>query len=114
MILHENVLHYQVGSPKTMRDQLQTLIEAAQRPHVTVQIVPASAAVHSGMNGAFVLASLDGEPGMVYLESARAAQVTDRQEDVQAITDIWEAIGHETLPVSASLDLISKGMEQWT
>lgn len=114
IVLYEGVLHYQVGDAKIMHDQLRAIIEAAQRPHITIQVVPTSGAVHSGMNGSFAIASLNGAPDVVYLENARAGQVVDRSEDVQAIADIWEAIRQETLPVSASLDLVAKVMEQWT
>ena len=114
VVLYEGVLHYKVGDAPVMRDQLQALVKTSERPNVTIQVVPASASVHSGMNGAFAIASFNGDPHVVYLESARAGQVTDRPDDVQPITDIWEAIRTEALPPRASLDLISKVMEQWT
>ncbi len=114
VLLGESVLrHYQVGSPTTMRAQLQTLIEAAERPHVTVQVVPLSAGMHPGNVGAFAIASYDGTPDVVYLDSARSGQVTDRAEDVQAMTDMYDAIRAQALPADASLDLITKVMEQW-
>ena len=97
-----------------MHDQLQALIEASYHTHVNVQIVPASAGRHIGHVGAFAIASLDGEPEVVYLESARAGRISERPEDVRAITDIWEAIRMKALPDDASLDLISKVMEEWT
>ncbi len=77
-------------------------------------MVPASAGMHAGHLGAFAIASLDEAPDVVYLEHARAGQVTDRPEDVRETMNIWEAIRAEALPPRASLDLLAKVMEQWS
>lgn len=113
-VVDESVLHRSAGSPEIMRAQLKTLLEATQRPHITIQVVPLSVGVHPGSAGAFWIASFNGAPDVLYLESARAGQVTDRPEDVQEIMNVWEAIRAEALPSRASLDLIMKAMEQWT
>lgn len=114
VVLHENVLHCEVGNPKVMRDQLRAIVEASRRPRTIVQVVPVSVGVHAGHLGAFAIASLNGEQDVVYFESARAGQVTDRHEDVQEMVNIWEAIRMKALPDDASLKLIEKVAGQWT
>lgn len=113
VVVHENVLHSEVGNSKIMHDQLQFLLDAAQRTRISIRVVPRSAGMHAGNAGAFAIGSIDGSPDVVYLESARAGRVTDRQDDVQEVMNIWEAIREEALPTRASLDLIAQVMEQW-
>lgn len=110
-VISEAVLHYQVGDAKIMHEQLQHLIEIAQHTHVNLQVVEAGACAHSGMTGAFVIASLDDASDVVYLESVHEGQVTDRPEVVAAVLNIWEAIRMEALTSRKSLELITKVME---
>ncbi|MGH3319341.1 MAG: DUF5753 domain-containing protein [Nocardioidaceae bacterium] len=114
VVLHENVLRCEVGTPAIMREQLQALVEASRRPRVTVQVVPLSAGMHAGHLGAFLVAGIDGSPDVVYSEHARSGLVSQRPEDVHEVVNIWEAIRMEALPPRASLDLIEKVAEQWT
>lgn len=80
---------------------------------MNLQLVPRSSGAHPGVNGAFAIASLDDSPEVVYLESAGEGRVTDNPEDVKMITSVYDAIRTKALPVGASLDLITKVMEQW-
>lgn len=113
-VVDEDVLRSQVGNPKVMHDQLQAISEASYHTHVNVQVVPASVGRHIGHLGGFAIASMKGEPDVVYLESARAGRVSETPEDVQEIMNVWEAIRTEALSPRASRDLVSKVMEQWT
>lgn len=112
-LMDERVLHRQVGSHRVMYEQLQALVEAAHHSHVKLQIVPVSSGAHPGVNGAFAIASFDGSSDVVYLESAGEGRVTDAAETVKAVTNAYDAIRTEALPVGASLDLITKVMKQW-
>ncbi|MGH3318911.1 MAG: helix-turn-helix domain-containing protein [Streptosporangiaceae bacterium] len=113
-VIAEGVLHCRVGDATVMQEQLQALLDASRYAHVTIQVVPSSAGPHPGLNGAFALASFDGAPSVVYLESARGGQVTDRPADVTAMGNIYDTIRAEALPARVSLDLITKVTEQWT
>ncbi len=114
VLLGEGVLHYEIGSPEVMRGQLQALVDASKRANVTIQVVPSSAGAHPGLDGAFWIASYDGSPDVVYLESVGEGHVSDRTEDVRAVTRAYDAIRAKALPDRASVELIMKVMEQWT
>jgi hypothetical protein len=75
--LDEGVLHRCIGGPKVMRDQLVHLADMAGNPLTTIQVIPASVGAHAGLLGGFVIAELDGSPGMVYLETAAEGQIAD-------------------------------------
>lgn len=86
VILDEGILERPVGRPATMRAQLRRLMEFAEEPHGTVQILRRSAGPHYGLQGPFTLVSLpdplptigytDGHGGNIYLESSEAVRDT--------------------------------------
>src|SRR5437764_9696656 len=54
-VIDEAVLHRVVGGPDVMAHQTRRLAEAAQMPHVTIQVVPFGAGAHPGMEGPFLV-----------------------------------------------------------
>ncbi|MFB4298482.1 helix-turn-helix domain-containing protein [Actinomadura sp. NTSP31] len=79
VVLDEAVLRRPVGGAQVMARQLDALIEAANRPNVSVRIMPISVGEHAGMDGPFVVLSfadgedqdvayLEGMGGEIYLE----------------------------------------------
>jgi Domain of unknown function (DUF5753) len=70
VVIDEAVLRRQVGSDKVMHDQLLRLAEVAERPNITVEVIPYGAGAHSGLLGAFVTADFADAPSIVYLETA--------------------------------------------
>ncbi|GAA3119170.1 helix-turn-helix domain-containing protein [Streptosporangium carneum] len=112
-MIDEGVLHRDVGGPGIMRDQLAALQTASERRQVSVQIVPARAAVTAGLEGAFVIAGVEGSLDSVFVESATVGHVTDHPRDVAMICRRYETIRSAALPVRASADLIAKVMTQW-
>ena len=114
LAIDEGALRRELGNPKVMHDQLHAFIETAKHPRIAIQVVPSTESQHAGLAGAFAVATLNSDPPVLYLESARAGHITDRPEDVQEIMNIWEAIRLKALPDRASLSLIAKVMEQWT
>ena len=78
VVLDEAVLHRQIGTPKVMHDQLEHLMDMSARPSVAIQVVPASTGAHAGLLGAFALASMDGTPDILYLDTAVQGQTVHR------------------------------------
>src|SRR5436190_16755967 len=55
VVLDEAVVSRPVGGDAVMRDQLKRLVEAAELPNVTLQILPFAAGAHAGMDGTFAI-----------------------------------------------------------
>lgn len=110
-LIDESVLHRLVGSPQIMRDQLTALIEAAQRRNISVQIVPTGTLCTAGLSGAFWIASIAGTTDTVYLEGATVGRVSDDPREVVEIQNRFDVLHAEALSPQASIDLISKVME---
>ena len=53
-ILDEAVVRRMVGGKAIMRHQILHLVEIANSPNVTIEVIPFSAGVHPGMKGPFV------------------------------------------------------------
>ncbi|MEV7009410.1 helix-turn-helix transcriptional regulator [Streptosporangium sp. NPDC051022] len=113
-ILDEGVLGRLIGSRSIMAAQLDYLLEVAQRPCVTIQVLPFKAASTTGLLGGFFIAQTKGLINTVYVESAGQGQVSDRPGDVANIVTDYEAIRAEALPQSASLELIEEMRGRWT
>jgi len=68
-ILDEAAIHRLVGGSSVMRRQLRRLIEVADKPNITLEVIPFSAGLHPGMKGPFEIIefadpsdSSEGEP----------------------------------------------------
>jgi len=98
-----------------MQDQLAHLAGTAGRPNVTIQVVPAEVGAHVGLLGGFAIASFDGAPGTVYMESPDRGQTTELASAVAKVSATFDTLRAEALPRGASRDLIRKvAEEQWT
>ncbi|GAB2484231.1 helix-turn-helix domain-containing protein [Streptosporangium sandarakinum] len=116
-VLDEGVLHRVVGGPDVMRDQLAALVAAAERKHVSIQVVPegagATGGAIAGLEGGFFIAGVEGSLDSVFVESAAVGHVTDHPRDVAVICKRYEAIRSAALPAQASAALIAKVMTKW-
>lgn len=71
VLLDESVLHREVGGREVMHEQLKRLAEVADKPHVTIQVIPFSVGAHMGFDNAFMYLQFDklsGVPDTVFVE----------------------------------------------
>lgn len=115
VVLAEAVLHRCVGGAEVMHDQLVYLAETGQQPRVTIQVIPATIGVHTGLTGAVAIADTE-EGGTLVHEDGFTAGRTTAEPDITA-----KARGRATvlrsyaLPREASLELIMKvAKERWS
>jgi transcriptional regulator with XRE-family HTH domain len=113
VIVDEGVLRRRIGSAKIMYDQLMHLADLADRPNVTIQVVPAEVGAHVGLLGGFSIAGVDGA-GIVYMESPDQGQTTQTPSVVAAVSATFDTLRAEALPRVTSRDLIKRvAEEQW-
>ena len=108
-VVDEAVLQRPVGSPAVMRGQLKHLITMAQRPNVTIQVMPFQAGGHSAAGGPFsILRFAEPDlPDVVYLEQLTSALYLDKPEVVDSYLKVMERICMEAATPAASIDAIS-------
>jgi hypothetical protein len=97
-----------------MAEQLDHLVEMAQRTSVLIEVIPLDVGAHEGVNGAFVIADFADAPSIVYLETALTGLVVERPEDVAAVTLSYETLRAEALSRSGSLDKLKEVRQTWT
>jgi hypothetical protein len=114
-VLDEGVLHRAISEPKVMHDQLMRVAEVSERPKMSIQVIPFTAGPRTGLLGAFVIATLDGDGSNVYLETATTGQVVEVPSATREAGLIFDNLRGEALHRTASRDLIMKvAQERWT
>jgi transcriptional regulator with XRE-family HTH domain len=92
--LDEAVLRRPIGGPGVMRGQVAHLIEMAENPAVTVQIVPFSVGGHSAAGGPFAILRF-AEPELsdvVYLEQLTSALYLEKPAEVDRYLEVMERL----------------------
>lgn len=115
VIIDEPVLYRCVGGATVMHDQLLHIAEMAERPRISVQVLPADVGEHVGLLGAFATASFSDIPGMVYLETPDEGTVSREPARVERMMVTFDTLRADALGARASRDLIRKvAEEKWT
>ena len=111
-VLDESVLYRLVGSPAIMHEQITHLAGIAERPAVSVEIVPSSTGANAGLSCGFQLASCDGAPDVLNMNGVRDV-TEERGFLVRHATRIFDLVRGDALPRTASRALILEAAEQW-
>jgi transcriptional regulator with XRE-family HTH domain len=112
-VIDEQALRRPVGGPKVMSDQLKHLVEMSTHPKVILHVIPVDGSgYHPGLLGGFMIARFDGtEVG--YQDGILQGHVIERDDQVSALSQIWENVRSLALPQAASVSLVSQMAEQW-
>jgi hypothetical protein len=108
--LAEGVLHQQVGGPAVTRVQLEHVAGLAERPNVTVQVLPFSRGAHSGMFGPHLLLSFPQVPALdpVLTETPTGNIRREQESDVTRYRKLFDDARTSALPPTESLGLIRR------
>jgi transcriptional regulator with XRE-family HTH domain len=108
VVLDEAALRRVVGSRQVMREQLEYLAEMAQRPHITVQVLPFDVGAHPGINGQYsILEFADAaDSSVVYIEGVTSDLYLEKAHDVQKYTVMYEHLRAQALNADQSRQLI--------
>ncbi|MEV8317739.1 helix-turn-helix transcriptional regulator [Streptomyces sp. NPDC059900] len=109
VILDEAVLHRPVGGHEVLDGQLKRLLEAAQLPHVRLQVLPFAAGEHVGLIGSFVIFSFPNisDLDVVVLDHLTSSLYLERKEDLQAYSEAFKSLQAKALSPEESTDHIA-------
>ncbi len=108
-VMDEAALARAVGGPGTMREQLEHLRLMAERPNVTIQVIPFSAGAHPGLNSDFVLLEFGrpSVPDVVFVEGQAGTFVKDRPEELARYRRLWQQLLAVALPPEQTRRLVA-------
>jgi transcriptional regulator with XRE-family HTH domain len=105
-VVCELSLRQSIGGRGVMARQLRHLSEQANRPHVSVRVVPAHVAAHPALLGGFVVLEFDGEPPVVHIEGRRSGMFPDNPAEVADYKLVAERSASLALAERESHDLL--------
>ncbi|MFG3117820.1 Scr1 family TA system antitoxin-like transcriptional regulator [Streptomyces sp. NPDC048197] len=111
VVLDEAVLLRPIGGPTAMRNQLRRLLDAANEPHVTLQVLPFSSGEHDALGGSLTLLRLPDGSEVAYTEGAEYGQLIEEQKDVKSFALTYDQVRALALPPNMSFDMIRAVME---
>jgi Domain of unknown function (DUF5753)/Helix-turn-helix domain len=114
-ILDEAVLHRPIGGPSVMSAQLFALVEAAQRPRVTIRVLPYAAGEHAGLDGRFTMLSFpdSADPDIAYVEGTMGSVYLESSEETDQHRNRFEQIRKSSLSSLESVRIISQAAEDF-
>jgi transcriptional regulator with XRE-family HTH domain len=107
VVIDEAALRRPVGGVEVMREQLRALLDAGDRPDVSVRVLPFAAGAHGGMDGPFTILSFEGDPDMAYVESRAGNTYLESTDQMRSVTLTFERIWDAALPAEESAALIA-------
>jgi hypothetical protein len=110
-VLDETVLHRQIGSAVTMAEQLGHIASLAELRNFNIHVLAASDA-NAGLSGSFSIASGDGLPDTLLMETVEDHTTQDRAL-VRRAAVIFDLVRRDALPRVPSRAFILEASEQW-
>jgi transcriptional regulator with XRE-family HTH domain len=109
-VMDEAVLRRPVGGPAVMRAQFQHLIEVAEVPQVTLQVVPFASGGHAGESGSFTVLRFEERdlPDVVYLEQLTGAIYLDQRPDVEHYLEAADELSSAALTPDGTRQFIEQ------
>jgi hypothetical protein len=109
-VIDESVLRREVGGPAVLAEQLDHLVSAAERPNVSIRVLPYSAGVHPALHGPFTVLDfpIERDPGVVYLEDRIGGRYRDDTPDIDEYRSVAERLLELALSDKRSVTLLNK------
>jgi transcriptional regulator with XRE-family HTH domain len=110
LVIDETALRRPAATTGTdvMRAQLDTLTEAAQRPNITVQLLPFTAGMHPAMYGPVRIFRFETQeqPDIVYGESMTSAWYLDKPEETALYTQALDRASAQATPGAGTVKVL--------
>ncbi|KAA2260091.1 helix-turn-helix domain-containing protein [Solihabitans fulvus] len=106
VVLNEAALRQNVGGPDIMRGQLEHLVEAAERPSVTIRVVRLDAGAHPGLDTPFAVLHFAVLPSLVLLENKVASLYLEETAHLNAYRLAFKGILAAALDARRSVELL--------
>jgi hypothetical protein len=108
-VMDEAALRRPVGGSTVMRGQLARLMEVAELPHVTLQVMPFTRGGHAAAGGSFtVLRFAEADlPDVVYIEQLTSALYLEKREDLDYYLEVMDRLCSQAVTPRDSLKTLA-------
>jgi hypothetical protein len=105
----EEISLWRLEDRSVIREQIQHLIEMAQLPNVTLQVVPIYSGAHPAVGGPFTILRFSNPdlPDIAYLEQLSSAVYLDKKEDIQRYRAIMDELCIKAKSPSETIDFFN-------
>ena len=109
-VVDEAALRRPIGGTKVMRGQIQHLLDAAEMPNVTIQIMPFRFGGHAAEGGAFSILRFPEPdlPDVVYVEQLVSALYLDKREHVDRYLETMNRLTVDGQPPGISVETLQR------
>jgi hypothetical protein len=114
VVFDEAVVRRPIGGGEVMRDQLLSLVNAADRGNVTLQVMPLARGAHAGLDGRFTILSFPdpADPDIAYVEGTMGDVYIESAEAITQHRNRFERIIEEALSPEESVRLIAEAAKE--
>jgi len=110
LVFDEAVLHRVVGGPEVMAEQLRRMVDVADQPEITIQVIPFAVGGHAGVESTFTILEFDddvGLPRVLHVEDVFGSLQFERDADVDRSIEVFERCKAVALSPADSVELMA-------
>ncbi|THA25994.1 XRE family transcriptional regulator [Streptomyces sp. RKND-216] len=105
-LIDESVLRRPTSDPTTWREQLEALLTATERAHITLQVVPLSVGLHCLVGTSLTLLWLPDGTTVAYIESGYAGELTEDVTEVERLRLAYDHLRDHALSPTQSVAFV--------
>ncbi|WP_039831405.1 helix-turn-helix domain-containing protein [Nocardiopsis valliformis] len=107
-IVDEAALRRFAGGPEVMREQLEHLTDVAQRPRVSIHVLPFSAGIHAAHLGSFQILEFPEptDPTIGYMDTPTCKIFSEEDEEIRRYEAMWREAHNASLTAAQSMTFI--------
>lgn len=115
-VLDEAVLHRRVGGDAAMRDQFQHLLDLADLPRVTIQVVLFAVGAHAGLSGPFTILEFPepADPDAVFSDNIAGELLLEEPTDVARFKLAYQRLTAVAASPADSIAMIARQLRAKT
>jgi transcriptional regulator with XRE-family HTH domain len=109
-LIDESALRRAVGGGDVIREQLYKILNVADTPNVTIQIVPFEVGAYPGLDNTFTLLEFDSsvQSPVVFVENLAGHFYLERESEIQRYKEVLEHLRASALAPASSIKLVQE------
>jgi hypothetical protein len=105
--IHEQALRLPVGGTDVMKDQYIHLLTMAQRPYISLRIVPTAIGAHAGTSGSFLQLGYEKFEPVIFIEGKTSGLFLEDTRSLATYASVLKLLDDQALDPEESKELIT-------